>query len=595
MAVRPVQQLQRLAQIGWRPGCVRFPSAGVLDGKDARLSLQLAVAARAAGPGILGLDGSPAGYLSLAWRSLGLAAGATHGMPDVSLPTGWHGRVRGRAVLDEALAAGDDADLAMIRALSSITAPPRLCPHAGHDKMGWAAHPGSRANQHHRLAVQVLARSLFEHPLSLALSSRSALVRGSGGELELASASSQSIERARLLARVCASHGLEEEALVLLRWITLLRGGVPSVVDVEATATALGSLSALLPRPRPLAATLNSRVREELRSNPERSPMWGGSDLPVSEWGEMGAAQWPANVPVPSRASATRLEWAWALLHAGKRAVFEDSVLRHVGGLGEVERIVPGRLIASLVRVLVPTQVASRGRADGDAAWGLAMASDLVWAWMASVHPEVVALKQGAEEDSGEFDEVSTALAKAGVAVALEALCVAQLRSGNDEEALSLLALQTGIADRVPGELRDAVSPSSELYARLVESRSAGDEKSAALLVDSLLESGRRVSPSMLRALVTLAVKSRAGEEVMLLQVVDSIAAAVGQQVPAQLLGWCAFLAAQQGWWEQVVGIRRRCEKDYPGHWETSLWAGKLQTLTKAVQLRATMVEGGSA
>jgi len=650
-----------------------------MDGSDARLALQMAVIADVAGPGALGMSARSCEARSLEWRAVRLAVSASHGMPRARMDAGPRSHPHASLTV---------AERAVHRLVAESAVAPQE-PGGAAGSSGWAAQPRGSGHPSHGLAVRVVARSLMASLDGLERPGRDgrappgprprpraphselragiAAVRGTaGGDVSDGQAGaagdadlSRAAERLRssrdawtqasVLARACAAHGMEQEALVLTRWAALLRGGAASYLDVEAAAAALASVSDMLPAPRPTHVTTRRDLRHgRLQAIEAGSGAASGlaalvplADAVASarEGGGLTSRNWPAGVPVPSSDAATRLHWAWELLAAARTSLAREASVAALSAQGGVRRgdaeaspgaeapPVPGRLVALVVRVLLPRGEALKG-SDGSA-WGAAMAVRLVADWAEGVAPgaaaglglvpegadsilrpdsaEAVPAKPGAarplsslREPTGLSAGQADALGAAGAGAALEALASSLMTAGRAADAMVVVRGHVAAAsaaddgagadgDAAPGEA--SLMPSSALFARVVGSAAGRTEESLTEAVEALFASGRRptvaVFREVLRAMVTGALRSRPAAEVDVLRMSRHAAAALGEPVPPSVLGWCAFFAAQQGWWGQVAAVRAFAEKHHPGVWETSMWAGRVQALMRASAARA--------
>ena len=126
--------------------------------------------------------------------------------------------------------------------------------------------------------------------------------------------------------------------------------------------------------------------------------------------------------------------------------------------------------------------------------------------------------------------------------------------------------------------------PSSALFARVLGTAAARDTAGLHETVEALFTAGRKPTVAVFREVFRAQYAAAQAEEnhsIDVLALAEGTAEALGQPVPASVLGWCAFQAARAHRWDQVTAIRAKVDREHPGVWETSLWADRVREISK--------------
>lgn len=512
------------------------------------------------------------------------------------------------------------------KALLSYNDKPAAPAAAAPRRMAAAKLPSSGRDAVERMRAGIdWAKSAAELPLRGATAD--ATLASTSEAIGAARRSSEAWRRVAVLSRACSIHGMPQEAVSLSRWASLMRNGQASYLQVEAAALAVAELSVMLPgyllyTPGTKRSELNMLRDQALVDGTQEQIESTESLVPLAdEAGQLirpsrvNRRNWPELVPVPRRPTADRAGWVVDLVAAARLALQAEADIEMAASGGAMCRPVhlPGRFIALLVRILLPHQAA---RSGGDmAAWGAAHCRRLVAQWADDIAgpgtslglglspPDIEAIIKSEEggqmfpHATGVTTEQAAALAAAGAGPAMEALATALIVAGRSIDGISVMRAQVSAAMALtPGddgeeEMEDdaaaatsALMPSSALFARVLGTAAARNAAGLHETVEALFTAGRKptvaVFREVLRAQYTEAQKGQ-HRAIDILALAEGTAEALGQPVPASVLGWCAFKAAENAQWAQVAAIKAKADREHPGVWETSLWADKLRTISK--------------
>ncbi|KAA0149397.1 hypothetical protein FNF29_05950 [Cafeteria roenbergensis] len=435
--------------------------------------------------------------------------------------------------------------------------------------------------------------------------------------------------RVAVLSRACSIHGMPQDAVSLSRWAALMRNGQASYLQVEAAALAVAELSVKLPGyigspPATKRVELNTlRDQAQVDGTPEQADSVESFVPLTDELGQlvrpsrMSRRNWAEMVPVPRRQTSDRAGWVLDLVAAARLALQAEADAEAAASGGAATRTahLPGRFIALMIRILLPHSVA---RAGGDiAAWGAAHSRRLVSLWADEVAgpgtsmglglspPDVEAILKS--ESGGQLFPPATgvtaaqaeALAAAGAGPALEALATVLIVAGRTTDGIGVMRAQVSAAmalapeeeDEAEGEettvaaaASSALMPSSALFARVLGTAAARDTAGLHETVEALFTAGRKPTVAVFREVFRAQYAAAQAEEnhsIDVLALAEGTAEALGQPVPASVLGWCAFQAARAHRWDQVTAIRAKVDREHPGVWETSLWADRVREISK--------------